>query len=226
MDITKQLLSLQDQKYRDFHARLMPTVEKSRIIGVRTPVLRKFSKEIANSREAEEFLNELPHFYYEENNLHAMLIEYIKDENEQVRQLDEFLPYVDNWATCDLMRPKALLKNKELLLKKIQEWLKSDMTYTARFAMDMLLVRFLDEDFDERYLKWVADYKSEEYYIKMMKAWYFATALCKQYDSAVKYLVENKLDVWTHNKTIQKARESFRVDTDKKEYLKSLKRHC
>lgn len=225
MDITNRLFSLQDLGYRDFHAKLMPTVSKEKIIGIRTPVLRSFAKTIKDTEQANILLKDLPHFYYEENNLHGMLIEYITDANEQAKALDEFLPFVDNWATCDLLRPKALFKKPDLLLKKIDVWLKSDKPYVVRFAIGMLLVRFLDEDFSPEYLKKVAEIKSDDYYVKMMQAWYFATALAKQYTFTVEYLLENKLELWVHNKTIRKARESYRIDDDKKAFLLSLKRH-
>ena len=220
--IRDELLSLADKDYREFHARLMPTVDKEKIIGIRTPVLRKYAKGVRGAA-VDEFLNDIPHFYYEENNLHAMLIENIKDANEQAEALDKFLSQIDNWATCDLLRPKALFKKPELLLEKIKEWLKSEHAYTVRFGMGMLLSRFLDEDFSPEYLELVAGVKSEEYYVKMMQAWYFATALAKQWDSAVCYLTESGLEKWTHNKTIQKACESYRITPEQKAFLKTLK---
>ena len=221
-DIQKELLLLADNGYREFHARLMPTVDKEKIIGIRTPVLRKYAKGVRGAA-ADEFLNDIPHFYYEENNLHAMLVEGIKDANEQAGALDKFLSQIDNWATCDLLRPKALFKQPELLLEKIKEWLKSEHAYTVRFGMGMLLSRFLDEDFSPEYLELVAAVKSEEYYVKMMQAWYFATALAKQWDSAVCYITESGLEKWTHNKTIQKACESYRITPEQKAFLKRLK---
>ncbi len=222
-DIQKELLPLAYEGYREFHARLMPTVDKQRIIGIRTPVLRKYAKSIKGSQAAKDFLKDLPHFYYEENNLHALLIESIKDANEQAEALERFLPQIDNWATCDLIRPKALFKEPELLLGKIKVWLKSEHTYTVRFGMGMLLVRFLDEDFSPEFLKLVAEVESEEYYIRMMQAWYFATALAKQWDSTICYLTDNKLEKWTHNKTIQKACESYRITSEQKAFLRGLK---
>ena len=222
--IREELLSLADEGYREFHARLMPTVDKEKIIGIRTPVLRGYAKLIKGSQAADEFIKSLPHFYYEENNLHAMLIESIKDAEQQANELERLLPYVDNWATCDLLRPKALFKESELLLSKIKNWLKSDHTYTVRFGMGMLLVRFLDEDFSPGFLSLVAEVESEEYYIKMMQAWYFATALAKQWDSTVCYLTDNKLEKWTHNKTIQKACESHRITDAQKAFLRELKK--
>ncbi len=221
--IRDELLTLGEADYREFHARLMPTVDKEKIIGVRTPVLRGYAKSIKGTQAADEFLKQLPHRYYEENNLHAMLIEVIKDADRQASELERLLPHIDNWATCDLLRPKALFKESELLLRKIREWLKSEHTYTVRFGMGMLLTRFLDEDFSPEFLSLVAEVKSEEYYVKMMQAWYFATALAKQWDSTICYLTDNKLEKWTHNKTIQKACESYRISPTQKAFLKGLK---
>lgn len=222
-NICNELLSLADKDYREFHARLMPTVDKGKIIGIRTPVLRGYAKSIIGTQAAKDFLNDIPHFYYEENNLHALLIEDIKDANEQTEALEKFLPQIDNWATCDLLRPKALLKESELLLQKIKTWLKFEHTYTVRFGMGMLLVRFLDEDFSPEFLSLVAEVESEEYYIRMMQAWYFATALAKQWDITVCYITEHSLEKWTHNKTIQKACESYRIKDEQKAFLKELK---
>lgn len=224
MNITQELFKMQDKAYRDFHARLMPTVEKEKIIGIRTPNLRAFAKIIKDTSEAQEFLKVLPHTYYEENNLHAMLIDTLKDPKEQLCELHRFLPYVDNWATCDLMRPKSLFKEPDLFLSAIDEWIKSKHTYTVRFAIGMLLFRFLDEDFSPEFLKTVAQTESDEYYIKMMQAWYFATALAKQPKSAMPYITENRLSLWVHNKTIQKAVESFRIEPEQKQFLKTLRR--
>lgn len=224
MNITQELLKMQDLGYRDFHAKLMPTIEKEKIIGIRTPILRAFAKKIKNTSEAQEFLKNLPHTYYEENNLHAMLIDTITDPKEQLCELERFLPCVDNWATCDLMRPHSLFKDPALLLSKVEEWLKSEHTYTVRFGIGMLLLRFLDEDFSPLFLKTVAQIKRDEYYIQMMQAWYFATALAKQPQSAMPYITENKLSLWVHNKTIQKSVESYRISSEQKELLKSLRR--
>ncbi len=220
--IRDELLMLGEEGYREFHSRLMPTVSKEKIIGIRIPVLRRYAKSLEPAR-AQGFLKIGEHFYYEENNLHAMLIEGIKDAGEQAEALERFLPQIDNWATCDLLRPKALFKDGELLLKKIREWLKSEHTYTIRFGMGMLLVRFLDEDFSPEFLKLVAKVESEEYYVRMMQAWYFATALAKQWDITVCYLTERRLPKWTHNKTIQKACESYRIKDEQKAFLKGLK---
>jgi 3-methyladenine DNA glycosylase AlkD len=222
-ELQKQLFALADEKYRDFHSALMPTVEKSAVMGVRTPVLRKFANEFSKTEEAELFLNDLPHKYYEENNLHAFLIEKIKNYDELIKRLDEFLPFVDNWATCDMMRPKILKNNKERLLEDVRRWAKSPYVYEVRYAINCLMTYFLDEDFDEEFYNIVIDVEKEDYYIFMVKAWYFATALAKQYSSAVKVLEERKLDKKTHNKTIQKAVESYRLSSEEKAYLKTLK---
>jgi 3-methyladenine DNA glycosylase AlkD len=220
MDIQEQLLSLQDTKYRDFHAKLMPNIDKNTIIGVRVPQIRAFAKQIKNN--SGEFLSKLPHKYYEENNLHAILVSQISDFDKCIEKINAFLPYVDNWATCDIMNPKSFKKNKEKLLRQIEKWLKSEHTYTVRFGIEMLMTHFLDEDFDERYLEMVSLVKSDEYYINMMIAWYFATALAKKWDFAVKFLEEKRLPKWVHNKTIQKAKESYRITQRQKEYLKTL----
>lgn len=221
--IQQRLFELQDLKYRDFHCRLMPTVDPETVIGVRTPALRALAKELAGSEEAAEFLKNLPHRYYEENNLHGFLIERIKDYGDTVAALDAFLPYVDNWATCDLMSPKVFKKHPDELLLKIDEWLASGETYTVRFGIEMLMSFYLDERFEPLYLEKVARVKSEEYYINMMIAWYFATALAKQYEAALPYIENRRLERWTHNKTIQKAVESYRITDRQKAYLKTLK---
>lgn len=221
--VQARLFEMQDLKYRDFHSKLMPTVDKEKIIGVRVPELRKFAKEFAKTEEAKDFLKILPHKYYEENNIHAFLIEQIKDFDECVSALDNFLLYVDNWATCDMMTPKVFKKNTDKLLPKINEWLISDYAYEVRFAIGMLMKLYLDENFDEKYLKLVAGVKSDEYYINMMIAWYFATALAKQWKKALPYIENKSLDKWTHNKAIEKAVESYRITKEQKEYLKTLK---
>lgn len=222
-ELQKKLFEMQDLEYRDFHSRLMPTVDKERIIGIRTPELRKFAKAYAKTEESKEFLDELPHRFYEENNLHAFLLEGIKDYEEAVRRVEIFLTYVDNWATCDMMSPKVFKKHLPELMKRIKVWIKSDETYKVRFAIGMLMKYYLDEEFDVEYFHLVEAVRSDEYYIKMMVAWYFATALAKQYDEAVRVLQERRLDVWTHNKTIQKAVESYRITAEQKTYLKELK---
>lgn len=221
--VIEQLFELQDLSYKDFHKKLIPNIDEDDIIGVRTPVLRKFAKEFAKSELKDEFLNSLPHNYYDENNLHAFVIEAIKDYDECINKIDEFLPYIDNWATCDLLSPKIFKKHKKEVYDKIKIWLKSDKTYTARFAIVTLLANYLDDDFEEEMLTLVTDIKSEEYYINMAIAWYVSVALVKQYDSTIKLIQSKKLDKFTHNKSIQKAIESYRVDDDKKKYLRTLK---
>lgn len=224
MNIREELFALQDLKYKEFHKRLIPTIDEDTIIGVRIPALRALVKEFSATEEAAEFMKELPHPYYEENNVHAFLIEKIKGYDTCIRELDKFLPYVDNWATCDSMAPKVLKKHLPELMDKIKEWLVSDQIYTVRYGIGLLMKFYLDEAFEEKYLQMVADVQSEEYYINMMIAWYFATALAKHYEKALSYLEEQKLDVWTHNKTIQKAVESHRITPEQKAYLKTLKR--
>lgn len=221
--VQARLFEMQDLAYRDFHSKLMPTVDKEKIIGVRVPELRKFAKEFAKAEEAKDFLKILPHKYYEEDNLHAFLIEQIKGFDECISALDNFLLHVDNWATCDMMTPKVFKKNTDNLLPKISEWLISDYTYEVRFAIGMLMKFYLDDNFDEKYLKLVAGVKSDEYYINMMIAWYFATALAKQWEKTLPYIENKVLDIWTHNKTIQKSVESYRITKEQKEYLKKLK---
>lgn len=221
--VKDRLYALQDAKYRDFQSKLMPTVSPETIIGVRTPDLRKFAKEFGKTPEAAEFLKILPHRYYEENNLHGFLIEQMKDYDACVAALDAFLPYVDNWATCDLMSPKVFGKHLPELLVKIREWLNSGLTYTVRFGIEMLMSFYLNENFKPEYLETVAAVKSQEYYVNMMIAWYFATALAKQYDATLPYIEQRRLDPWTHNKSIQKAVESYRITEEQKAYLRILK---
>ena len=222
--IIGRLFGMQDLKYRDFHAKLMPTVEKSKVIGVRTPELRKFAKEISKTALAADFIKKLPHDYYEENNLHAFLVESISDYDECIKELNRFLPYVDNWATCDMMRPKVFKKNLSGLLTEIRKWLESDDTYTVRFGIECLMCYYLDENFSDEYPSLVSAIRSDEYYIKMMQAWYFATALSKRFDDIIPYIEQNRLDTDTHNKTIRKAIESYRITDEQKAYLKTLKR--
>ena len=222
--ITEKLFALQDLKYKKFHSKLMPTIDSDVIIGVRTPDLRKLTKELKGTPEAEQFLTELPHHYYEENNLHAFLIETIKDFDVCIAALNEFLPYVDNWATCDMMAPKVLKKDLPKLYEWVKLWIASGETYTIRFGVNMLMKYYLDEAFLPDYPELVASICSEEYYIKMVVAWYFATALAKQYETVLPYLLDHRLDVWTHNKTIQKAVESYRITPEQKAFLKTLKR--
>ena len=221
--IQKELFKLQDKKYKEFQEKLIPTRDPDTIIGVRTPELRKYAKRLVKSNNYQSFLKELPHKYFDENQLHAFIISEIKDYDECIKYINEFLPYVDNWATCDQMSPKVFKKYRSNLLIEIKKWIKSKETYTIRFGIGCLLQHFLDEDFKPEYLEMVSKIKSEEYYINMMIAWYFATALAKQYDLALLYINNKKLDKWTHNKTIQKAIESYRITPEQKEYLKSLR---
>ncbi len=221
--ITARLFEMQDEQYRDFHASLMPTVDKNTVIGVRVPALRAYAKTIYKDGGYDEFLNDLPHEYYEQNNLHAMLICQNPDFDEAMSQLERFLPYIDNWATCDMINPKAFSKQPEKLLSYIDRWLDSDKTYTVRFAIGALMRWFADDLFDEKYLKKVAAVSSEEYYIKMMVAWYFATLLAKQYESTLPYIENAVLEPWTHNKAIQKAVESLRLTAEQKAYLKTFR---
>lgn len=221
--VQKQLMAMQDLKYRDFQCKLMPTVASDTVIGVRTPELRKFAKEFSKKPDVDEFLKILPHKYYEENNLHGFLIETIKDYDRVITELDAFLPYVDNWATCDLMRPKIFQKHLEELLGKIKEWINDDHTYTIRFGIEMLMSFYLDEQFCPEFLDLVSYVQSEEYYVNMMVAWYFATALAKQYDDTLPYIEQHRLSKWTHNKAIQKAVESYRISDGQKTYLRTLK---
>ena len=221
--IVDLLFSKQDIKYRDFQAPLFPNIDKERMIGVRTPTLKSLAKELFNSEMAKSFIETLPHRYFDENQLHAFLISLIKDYQTCLKEVERFLPYVDNWGTCDQLSPKVFAKHKDELIISIKKWLKSKHTYTVRFAIGMLMQHYLDESFKEEYMSLVASIKSEEYYINMMIAWYFATALAKQWDSAIKYIEEKKLSPWVHNKTIQKSVESYRISDDQKKYLKSLK---
>ena len=222
-EIRNELFKMQDIEYRDFNSKLIPTVKKEDMIGIRTPELRKYAKKLIKSEEMEEFLHSLPHKYFDENQLHAFIISEIKDFKICMDELINFLPYLDNWATCDQLSPKIFKKYRNDLLPHIYEWLKSDKTYTVRFGIGMLMERFLDEDFKTEYPEMVAAVRSEEYYINMMTAWYFATALAKQYESILPFIEGNKLDTWTHNKSIQKAIESNRISAEQKNYLKGLK---
>lgn len=222
-EIQVRLFEMQDLKYRDFNATIIPTVDKERIIGVRTPALRKLAKELANSSETDMFLNSLPHTYYEENNLHGMIIESFKDFDLCIDGLTSFLPYIDNWATCDLISPKIFRRHTEELMPYIKKWMASEHTYTCRFGIKMLMKYFLDNNFRSEYAEWVAAVKSEEYYVNMMRAWYFATSLAKQYDQIIPFIEEKRLDKWTHNKSIQKSVESYRITPEQKKYLRTLK---
>ena len=222
-EIADLLLSKQDIKYRDFQAPLFPNIEKGRMIGARTPDIKKLAKELYGSETANKFVETLPHYYFDENQLHAFLISLIKDYQTCLKEVDRFLLYVDNWGTCDQLSPKVFAKHKDELVVSIKKWLKSKHTFTVRFAIGMLMQHYLDESFKEDYMEMVASIKSNEYYINMMIAWYFATALAKQWDAAIKYVEEKRLSPWVHNKTIQKAVESYRINDEQKVYLKRLK---
>ena len=224
MNITGRLFELADEKYADFQAKLTPGVDRELFIGVRVPAARKLAKELYKSGDFEAFLTELPHKYYDENMLHGLILSEFKDYDECVEQVDMFLPYVDNWAICDIMSPKCFKKNKDRLIGKIIEWSESNLVYTSRFGMGMLMTHFLDDDFRQEYLDIPARVKLDDYYAKMMVAWFFATALAKQWDAAIPYIENNALEPWIHNKTIQKARESNRITPQQKDYLKTLKR--
>ena len=222
--VRERLFALQDLGYRDFHAKLMPTVEKDRIIGVRTPALREFAIEFSKTEGAAEFLEILPHRYYEEDNLHGFLIERIGAYEPTVAALDRFLPYVDNWATCDLMSPKIFGKHRPQILEKLRaDWLYCPHTYTCRYAIGILMRHFLRDAFTPEIPELVASVRSEEYYVRMMIAWFFASALCDRYDETIPYLTGRRLDPWTHNKSIQKAIESFQVSDETKAYLRTLR---
>lgn len=221
--IRENLWKLQDTEYRDFHAKLIPTVDPENIIGVRTPEVRKLAKEVAKDPRIGDFLTQLPHRYYDENNVHAFVVEQIRDYQKCLAETERFLPYVDNWATCDMMAPKVFAKHREELLEPIRRWIASAETYTIRFGIGMLMRLYLDDAFRPEYPQWVAELRSQEYYVNMMRAWYFATALTKQYEAVISYMEEQRLDAWTHNKAIQKACESLRVPAEQKQYLKSLK---
>ncbi|MCR5698600.1 MAG: DNA alkylation repair protein [Treponemataceae bacterium] len=222
---TQKLFDLQDTKYRDFQSKLIPTVDPKTVIGVRTPELKNLAKEISKGDEKlrKEFLSSLPHKYFDENQLHAFIISNEKNFEECINQIEKFLPYVDNWATCDQLCPVVFKKNHAKLLPYIEKWIKSDSTYAIRFAIKLLMQHFLNDDFKTDYLDMVVKVESDEYYINMMRAWYFATALAKQYENTICVIQEQRLDSWTHNKTIQKAVESFRITPEQKTYLRSLR---
>lgn len=223
MEITKRLFELQDEKYADFQAKLTPGIPRESFIGVRVPQVRTLAKSYYKDLESADFLQELPHQYYDENMLHGLVLSEMKDFEACVKAVDAFLPYVDNWAVCDIMSPKVFRKHKEELLPVIKRWVASDQVYTCRFGIEMLMSHYLDQDYKPEYLEIVAAVRSEEYYVNMMIAWFFATALAKQWDTVIPYIEENRLEPWVHNKTIQKARESYRITPEQKEYLKGLK---
>jgi 3-methyladenine DNA glycosylase AlkD len=222
-EIKNRLFELQDLKYRELQLRTIPSVDPEAIIGVRTPELRKYAKELAKREDIDIFLSELPHQYFDEDQLHAFILSEMKDVERCMEGVERFLPYVNNWATCDQMSPKVFKKHRKELLVHIREWIRSDRTYTIRFGVGMLMEHFLNEDYDVKYPKMVAKLRSEEYYVNMMIAWYFATALAKQYDTILPFIEKQSLDTWTHNKAIQKAVESYRITPEQKAYLKTLK---
>ena len=224
--VQQDLFAMQDLKYRDFHAKLMPTVEKESVIGVRVPVLRTYAKKFGKTEEAKQFLKILPHQYYEENNLHGLLIEQIKDYELCIEELERFLPHIDNWATCDLLAVRTVKNHLNSYIKKIDRWLESEHIYTIRFGINMLMRYYLEEEFKLEYPGKVAAIRSEEYYVNMMTAWFFATALARQWEKTIPYIEEKRLDRWVQNKTIQKARESYRITDEQKEYLKKFKIKC
>ncbi len=222
--VREKLLSLSDASLGSFNARLIPTVDSKRILGIATPKLKALAKELLRKNGgAESFLSKLPHFYFEEDQLHAFLISEIRDIDSAISSLETFLPYIDNWATCDQLIPKVFAKEPTVLLAYAEKWIRSGHVYTVRYGIGVLMRYFLDGRFDVRFLAEVASVRSDEYYINMMIAWYFATALAKQYEAVLPYLCERRLSVWVHNKTVSKALESFRIDDEKKAYLRTLK---
>ena len=223
-EIREELFRMQDTKYRDFQEKLIPTVNADTVIGVRTPGLRQYAKKLVRREEISEFLSDLPHAYFDENQLHAFIISEIKDYGRCMEEVIRFLPYVDNWATCDQMSPNVFKKHRPELLEMIKVWVRSGETYTVRFAAGMLMQHFLDEEFDLSFPEMVAEIRSDEYYVNMMKAWYFATALAKQYEAVLPFIENQRLDTWSHNKAIQKSLESYRISPERKEYLRSLKK--
>ena len=214
---------MQDRQYAVFQAKLTPGVPPESFIGIRVPVLRKFAKEFVKEVEVNDFVHQLPHKYYDENMMHSLLISQVKDYEDCISLTDSFLPYVDNWAVCDIMSPKVFAKHKEALTERINNWINSRHTFTCRFGIETLMTHYLDKDFKADYLEIPADVRSGEYYVKMMVAWFFATALAKQWDAAIPYIEQKRLAPWTHNKTIQKAIESYRITPEQKDYLRTLK---
>ncbi|MDO4546992.1 MAG: DNA alkylation repair protein [Clostridia bacterium] len=221
--IQGRLMSLRDEEYGKFQIKLVPNIAADTVIGVRTPDIRKLAKEIYSTPFAGEFMSDVPHRYFDENNLHGLMIERIGEFDAAAAALDAFLPFIDNWATCDIISARKLAKSPDRLLEKISEWIASDHTYTIRFGLKTLMAFYLDGRFKEEYLEWAAAIRSNEYYVNMMIAWFFATALAKQYDSAVRYIEQKRLDAWTHNKAIQKAVESYRIPDERKAFLRAMK---
>lgn len=222
-DLQKRLFELQDEKYQAFQSKLIPTIDPKTVIGIRVPVLRDFAKTYKTEIDSKKFLENPKHDFYEENLLHMILLTYEKDFDQWILQIEKFLPYIDNWAVCDMNHPKIVKKNHQRLLPHILKWIKSEHSYTVRFGLGLLMSDFLDDDFHTDYLKIASNVKSDEYYVNMMIAWYFATALAKQWDAAIKYFEQPVMEKWTHNKSIQKALESFRVSDEHKDYLRTLK---
>lgn len=223
MTVYERLIKYQDEKYREFQSVLVPNVNKNLIIGVRSPIMRKISKEVFGTEEANAFLKDIPHHYYEENIMHMFLVSSIKDFDECIKELETFFPYIDCWPVCDQSSPKVFKKNHKRLISCVKKWIASNHVYTVRYGVRILMNEFLDDDFSEEYLELVSKIRGEDYYLKMMIAWYFATALAKQYDATIKYIEKRKLDEWIHKKTIQKAVESFRVTDEHKKYLKKFR---
>lgn len=222
--VQAELFAMQDIGYRDFQSRLMPTVPKERVIGVRTPELRRYASAFSRRPEALQYLSLLPHTYYEENNLHAFLIERLRDFDGTVAALDRFLPFVDNWATCDMMSPKIFARRQEELLPHVRRWMTSGQTYTVRFGIGMMLRYYLGDRFSPTYPEEVARLCGEEYYVNMMIAWYFATALAFQYPVILPYIAEHRLSPWVHEKTVRKAIESYRLTPQQKDELCAYRR--
>lgn len=221
--IFQKLYELKDERYQAFSCKLVPNVAKEKILGVQIPKIKNLAKQFFGSQEAQNFVVEMPHYYLEENILHACLISQIKDFEKCMQEIDKFLPFIDNWAVCDTFSPQCFKGNPKPLLKAIQKWLQSSHAYTVRFAIKTLMSCFLDEQFDPKFLQMVAQVKSDDYYVNMMIAWYFATALAKQYADAIKFIESKSLSKWVHNKTIQKARESLRITKQQKAHLQTLK---
>ena len=224
MNISEEILKLKDEKYKEFHSKLIPTINPDLIIGVRMPEIKKLAKKLLKRNEGNAFIKALPHKYYDENTLHAVMISEINDFDICIKAVDEFLPFVDNWATCDSLRPKCFKGNAEKLFLYIKKWITSEYPFAVRFAIEMLMIHYLENSFKRKYMQMVSKVKSDEYYVNMMVSWYFATALAFQYDSAIAYIENGVLPIFVHNKTIRKAIESYRISSDKKAYLKSLKK--
>ena len=223
-EIRNRLFELKEEKYKEFTLKLIPGLETDNVIGVRTPQVAQIAKEIIKSGDYSSFLDDCPHKYYEEKGIHVAIINSMKDYDSVIKEIDRFIPYVDNWATCDGIKPrKAFSKNCDRLIIDAKRWIKSEHIYTKRFGIEMIMNFFLDDNFKREYNDLVASIRSDEYYINMMIAWYFATALAKQYNDTIPFIENRRLDEWTHKKTIQKARESYRITEEQKEYLKSLK---